>query len=61
MSLGRRVASADFQGLSINSFEQFLAGFIEPLRRLVVADLQSSGIEYFKAYPGFHTVFGIGE
>ena len=53
MSLNRQVALAGSQCLSMNDFEEFLAGFLELLRRLVVTDLESDSIEYFKGHPWF--------
>ncbi len=45
----------------MNGFEECLAGLLELLRRLVVADLISGFVEYFKTKAGFQIVFGIGQ
>lgn len=45
----------------MDCFEEFLAGFLELLRGLVVADLERNGVEYCKAQPGLQAVLGAGE
>ena len=37
----------------MNDFEAFLAGLLEWVRRLVVVDLVSERVEYFKVDAGF--------
>ena len=45
----------------MNSFEEYLAGLLETVRRLVVADLVSDRVEYCKADAGFQIILGIGQ
>ncbi len=40
----------------MNGFEEILAGPLELVRRLVIADLVSELVEYFKADAGFQIV-----
>jgi len=45
----------------MNGFEEYLAGFLKLVRRLVVADLVSDLVKYFKAEPGFQITLGGGQ
>src|SRR4030067_3232460 len=58
---GKDSLSAGSQCPSLNGFEECLAGLLEPVRRLVVADPVSGGVECFKTDAGVQMLFGIGE
>jgi len=45
----------------MNGFKECLAGRLELVRCLVVADLVSDLVKYFKAEAGFRMVFGAGQ
>ena len=45
----------------MNGFEEILTDLLQLVRRLVVADLVSDFIDYFKADAKFQIVFGIGQ
>ena len=45
----------------MNGFEECLAGLLELVRRLVVADLVSELVEYFKAETRLQIILGVEE
>lgn len=45
----------------MNGIEEYLTGRLELVRRLVVAELTSKCVEYFKIDPRFQIAVGIGQ
>ena len=52
-------SSAGFQSASMDRVKEFAAGLFELIRRLIVADLMSEFVEYFKAGAGFQIIFRV--
>jgi len=44
----------------MNGFDECLAGLLSLVRRLIVADLASGLVKYFKAESGFQIGFDVG-
>ncbi len=45
----------------MNSFKEYLAGSLEPVRGLIVANFVSAQVEYFKVEAGLQRVLGMGQ